>query len=258
MQILSLEHVKLHWREDGDRDGRPIVFANSLGTDLRIWDKVLAQLPNGYRFIRFDKRGHGLSSYPAGHYTMDELTDDAEQLLEHLGINDCIFVGVSIGGMIGQNLAVRRPDLVARLILSNTATSMGDPQMWTERIKTIEKDGIDTLADSIMERWFSQQFLQRPELEAWRNMLLRTPAIGYVGCCAAIAATDLHSQTAGLKLPVLAIAGSEDQACSAEAVQDMANLIDGADFALLDGVGHLPSIETPERFSQLLSEFLDG
>ena len=112
MRVADLGDVKLNWREDGDPSGQPVVFANSLGTDLRVWDDVIPLLPDGFRYIRYDKRGHGLSSSPTAPYTMDQLVGDAEALLTLLGVKQTTFVGLSIGGMIGQGLASKRPDLV--------------------------------------------------------------------------------------------------------------------------------------------------
>ncbi len=116
MQIADLGEVRLHYRIDGDPDGAPVVFANSLGTDLRLWDPVLPLLPKGLKFIRYDKRGHGLSSMPKAPYSMGSLVRDVELLMDHLGVKDSVFVGLSIGGMIAQGLAVKRLDLVKETI----------------------------------------------------------------------------------------------------------------------------------------------
>lgn len=256
MQIANLKNVELHWREDGKPNGFPIVFANSLGTDLRLWDDVVSQLPSEYRVIRFDKRGHGLSSCPPGPYSMDDLTDDTEQLLEFLKINSCVFVGVSIGGMIGQNLANRRSDLVRAMVLSNTAPVLGKPKIWDERVAAIKQHGIDSIAGQILERWFSADYLINDEAVAWRNMLARTPQDGYIACCQAIAGADLSKGTASLNLPVLVIAGSEDQASPPDVVENTANIISGARYRLLDAVGHLPCIEVPEVIAELLLKFV--
>ena len=257
MQIATLGSVKLHWREDGDPDGRPVVFANSLGTDLRLWDDVLPLLPKGLRLVRFDKRGHGLSSAPDGPYSIEGLAGDAAELLDRLGVRNCVFVGLSIGGMIGQALAAARPDLVGALVLSNTAAKMGDPEMWASRIGAIRAEGIAGIADAVLERWFSNAFLESDALEAWRNMLTRTPATGYIGCCEAIAAADLTEMTRGLALPTLGIAGSEDGASPPELVAATTALIPGSAFHVIEGAGHLPCVETPAAFADLLIRFIE-
>jgi 3-oxoadipate enol-lactonase len=256
MRVLEANGVKLNWREDGDPAGVPMVFANSLGTDMRLWDQILPLLPSGLRIIRFDKRGHGLSECPAAPYAMEDLVSDAEALLDGLGISDCVFVGLSIGGMIGQGLAARRPDLIRALVLSNTAAKMGDAAMWQARIDAIRAGGIEALADAVMERWFSPAFLARPELTAWRNMLTRTPVEGYIGCCHAIAGADLTESTKALTLPTLAIAGSDDGASPPDLLHGTAAMIAGSRFEVIDGAGHLPCVENPAAYAALLTDFL--
>ncbi len=257
MKIARLPTIDIHWREDGDPQGTPLVFANSLGTDLRLWDKLIARLPAaGYRYIRFDKRGHGLSACPDGPYSISDLTEDTSALIDHLGIEQCFFVGLSIGGMIGQMLAARRPELVRALVLSNTAAKMGDASMWEARIAAIRTGGIETLADPIMERWFSKDFLSTDEARLWRNMLIRTPKTGYIGCAQAIAGTDLSEETASLDLPVLGIAGSEDQASPPEMVRRTTDMIAGSRYREISGAGHLPCVEQPVAYQRLLTEFL--
>ncbi|GGE62599.1 3-oxoadipate enol-lactonase [Actibacterium pelagium] len=256
MQIVNLQTVALHVRVDGPEDGVPVVFGNSLGTDLRLWDKVVPLLPSGLRVIRFDKRGHGLSDCPAAPYSMDQLVGDTEALLDQLGVSGCAFVGLSIGGMIAQKLAARRPDLIASLVLSNTAAKMGDASMWKDRISAIQAGGIEALADPIMERWFSAEFLASDELAAWRNMLTRTPREGYIGCCHAIAGTDLSEATSKLTQPTLGIAGSEDGASPPELVEGTIAMIKGASCHTIEGAGHLPCVERPTEYAALLTAFL--
>jgi 3-oxoadipate enol-lactonase len=256
LRIATLGDVQIHWREDGDPSGAPVVFANSLGTDLRLWDDVVPLLPPGLRIIRYDKRGHGLSSCPPAPYAMGALVTDAERLLDHLGVKDCVFVGLSIGGMIAQGLAVKRLDLVRGMVLSNTAAKIGTAQMWEDRIAAIRAGGIEALADAVMERWFSRAFRETAALTAWRNMLIRQPAEGYIGCGAAIAGTDFYTTTATLTLPTLAIAGTEDGSTPPDLVRETAELIRGARFHLIRGAGHLPCVEKPGEYAEVLTGFL--
>ena len=256
MNIADLGDVRLHYRIDGDPSGAPIVFANSLGTDLRLWDPILPHLPEGLRIIRFDKRGHGLSSCPPAPYSMGALVRDTERLLDMLEVKDAMFVGLSIGGMIAQGLAVKRLDLVRALVLSNTAAKMGTKEMWQDRLETVQTHGIEALADPIMERWFGRDFRATADLELWRNMLVRQPAEGYAGCCAAIAGTDFYTPTSGLRLPTLGIAGSEDGASPPDLVRETVNLIHGSKFELIRRAGHLPCVEKPEEYAALLTAFL--
>jgi 3-oxoadipate enol-lactonase len=256
MNIADLGDVRLHYRIDGDPSGAPIVFANSLGTDLRLWDPILPHLPEGLRIIRFDKRGHGLSSCPPAPYSMGALVRDTERLLDMLEVKGAMFVGLSIGGMIAQGLAVKRLDLVRALVLSNTAAKMGTKEMWQDRLETVQTKGIEALADPIMERWFGRDFRATAELELWRNMLVRQPVEGYAGCCAAIAGTDFYTPTSGLRLPTLGIAGSEDGASPPDLVRETVNLIHGSKFELIRRAGHLPCVEKPKEYAALLTAFL--
>ncbi|MBK0327412.1 3-oxoadipate enol-lactonase [Rhodobacteraceae bacterium F11138] len=258
MHMADLDEVQLHYRIDGDPDGAPVVFANSLGTDLRLWDPILPLLPPGLKIIRYDKRGHGLSSTPPAPYSMGALVRDAERLLDHLQLRDCMFVGLSIGGMIAQGLAVKRLDLVRAVVLSNTAAKIGTIGMWQDRIDAINANGLDSMADAVMERWFSKTFRATPDLALWRNMLTRQPLQGYTGCSAAIAGTDFMTPTSGLRLPALGIAGDRDGATPPDLVRETVNLIPGAQFYLIRGAGHLPCVENPVEYARVLSDFLTG
>lgn len=258
MTCADFGDVKLHYRIDGAPDGTPIVFANSLGTDLHLWDAMLPHLPAGLRIIRYDKRGHGQSSVPRGPYSIGALIRDVERLLDHLEVRDCVFVGLSIGGMIAQGLAVKRMDQVRALVLSNTAAKIGNPPIWQDRIQAVQQGGIEALADATMERWFSRDFRAAQKHLPWRDMMVGQPVEGYLGCCAAIAGTDFYTPTSGLRLPTLGIAGSEDGSTPPDLVRETVELIPGADFKLMRRAGHLPCVEKPEDYAALLNEFLTG
>lgn len=256
MRIAAVNGVKLHWREDGDPNGAPVVFANSLGTDLRLWDDIIPLLPRGLRLIRFDNRGHGLSSCPPAPYAMDDLVADTAALLDHLKITNCIFVGLSIGGVIAQGLAATRPDLLRAAVLSNSAARMGDTELWDGRIATVRSDGLAAMGDAVLERWFSDAFRGTDALEAWRNMLIRTPAEGYAGCCYALRDADMNAQTKTLSLPILCIGGTEDGASPPAVVRATADIIPGARYVEISGAGHLPCVEKPDEFADLITAFL--
>ncbi|MCR9111146.1 3-oxoadipate enol-lactonase [Marivita sp. XM-24bin2] len=257
MLIADLKDIQLHYRIDGDPDGAPVVFANSLGTDLRLWDKVIERLPQtGLKYIRYDKRGHGLSDCPKPPYGMGTLVRDVEQLMDHLDVRDAIFVGLSIGGMIAQGLAAKRLDLVRALVLSNTAARIATREIWAQRIADVETGGVEALADATMMRWFTPAFRQTSEFRMWRNMLTRTPADGYIGCSQAIAGTDFYTTTAALRLPTLGIAGSEDGSTPADLVRETVDLVPGSYFQLIRKTGHLPCVEAPDTFARILTEFI--
>ncbi len=256
MRIADLGDIKLHYRIDGNPEGRPVVFANSLGTDLRLWDQVLPLLPQGLKYIRYDKRGHGLSELTPAPYAMGTLVRDVERLMDHLAVRDALFVGLSIGGMIAQGLAVKRMDLVRAMVLSNTGAKIGQPTMWDERIAAVRAGGIEALADAIMERWFSAPFRKTDAFHAWRNMLVRQPLEGYVGCSAAISGTDFYTPTSGLRLPTLGIAGSDDGSTPPDLVRETVDLIPGSQFHLIRKAGHLPCVEQPEEYAAVLTRFM--
>lgn len=260
MQILDIDGTAIHYRDEGPKDAPAVVFANSLGTDFRLWDKVVARLhaafPEGLRMIRYDKRGHGLSDCPKGPYSMGTLVRDAEQLLDHLEVKDSLFVGLSIGGMIAQGLAVKRLDLVRAMVLSNTAAKIGQPEMWDDRIATVKKGGIAPMADGILERWFHKEFRASSEFPAWRNMLIQQSVEGYAGCCAAISGTDFYTPTSGLRLPTLGIGGSDDGSTPPDLIRETVNLIPGSRFELIRRAGHLPCVEQPDTFADLLTQFI--
>jgi 3-oxoadipate enol-lactonase len=258
MHMADLGDIRLHYREDGDPDGAPVVFANSLGTDFRLWDPILPHLPSGLRIIRYDKRGHGLSDCPAPPYSMGALVRDIERLLDMLEVKNCVFVGLSIGGLIAQGLAAKRLDLVRAVVLSNTGAKIGTRDIWAGRINAVETGGMEAVADATMERWFSKDFQSTPELHIWRNMLTRTPTDGFIGCSHAIAGTDFITPTSGLRLPALGIAGSEDGGTPPDLVRETAGLIPGSKFHLIRRAGHLPCVEKPEEYATVLTDFLKG
>ena len=256
MKVFDTGKVKLHYRVDGDPSGAPIVFANSLGTDLRLWDAVLPLLPPGLRIIRYDKRGHGLSDCPEAPYSMGALVKDVESLLAHLEVRECVFVGLSIGGLIAQGLAAKRLDIVRALVLSNTGAKIATREIWGDRIDTIRRHGMPAIGDATMKRWFSKDFREKPEMAAWRNMLISTPAEGYIGCAEAIAGTDFYTPTAALRLPCLGIAGSEDDATPPDLVRETVDLIPGSSLEIMRRAGHLPCVEDPETYARHLTDFL--
>lgn len=258
MHMREINGVRLHHIVTGDPDGLPLVFANSLGTDFRIWDKVIAALPAGLKILRYDMRGHGLSDAPEGEYPMADLVADAAGLMDAVGIRDAVFVGLSIGGVVAQGLAVERPELVRAAVLSNTAAKIGTEQSWADRIALVRAQGIEAIADNVMKLWFSKAFHaeRADELAGWRHMLTRTPLAGYLGCCAAIAHTDLRDSTPNIRQPVLAIGGDADGSTPPDLVRETAVSIPGARFELIRGAGHIPCVERPEAVAALLTSFL--
>ena len=187
---------------------------------------------------------------------MGALVRDVEQLMDHLGVTDALFVGLSIGGMIAQGLAVKRLDLVRAMVLSNTAAKIGQPEMWQSRIDAVRKGGIASLSDAVMERWFGRDFHATADMQLWKAMLERQPAEGYIGCSAAISGTDFYTPTSGLRLPTLGIAGSEDGSTPPDLVRETVELIPGSKFELIRKAGHLPCVENPTEYARILGTFM--
>jgi len=177
--------------------------------------------------------------------------------MDHLGVTGAVVCGLSVGGMIAQQLAAERPDLVRGLILCDTGAKLGTPEMWQERITTTMTKGIAAMADAVMERWFTPAFRATdPAFPVWRNMLCRTTPGGYAGTCAAIRDTDLVASTSRLRLPCLAVCGDRDGATPPDLVRETAALIPGSRFELIEGAGHLPCIEQPDALAGLIGGFL--
>jgi 3-oxoadipate enol-lactonase len=258
MNVTRANGVQLHFAVEGPAEKPTIVFSNSLGTDFRVWDRLVGRLAGKYRVVRYDKRGHGLSEATPRPYRMDDHVGDLIALLDHLKLDKVVVCGLSVGGMIAQGLAARQPERMRAMILMDTAAKIGTPEMWNERMEAIEKGGIEVLADPIMERWLSAKFrAENPEETlAWRNMLTRTTVDGYLGTCAAIRDADLTESTKQLAMPVLGIGGSEDGSTPPDVVRGTVDLIEGGRFELVEGAGHLPCVEAPERVAGLISDFL--
>lgn len=250
----------IHFRDEGSGEAPALVFTNSLGTDLRVWDPLLPQLAaaRGRRVLRFDQRGHGLSDCPPGPYSIESLADDLGALLDQRGIERALLVGLSVGGMVAQAFAARYPDRVPALVLCDTAHRIGSAEMWQQRIDGLTEGGIAALAEPILERWFSPAFRSAhpAELRIWRNMLTRTPLEGYVATCAAIRDADLTEGAAALAMPTLCLVGGEDGATPPALVRELAGLLPDARFAEIPGAGHLPSVEAPEPMAGLIDGFL--
>lgn len=248
MQATTIDGTPVHYAVEGPDDAPALVFANSLGTDLRIWDRVLARLGGRFRTVRYDMRGHGLSGLGAGPFGIPRLAADLDQLLEHTGVNRALVCGLSIGGLVAQQLVRDNPSRVRALVLCDTAAKIGTPEMWQARIDAIGKGGLEGLADAVMERWFAPSFRagRREELAVWRNMLVRTPAEGYAWACGAIRDADLTADAGRIRVPTLVVCGADDGATPPELVKALAAGIPGARYREIPEAGHLPCVEQPE------------
>jgi len=259
MPFAAFDDVTLHYLDEGDPSGPPLVLAHALGTGTHLWDNIGPLLPDGLRVVRYDARGHGASSTPPAPYSMGTLIRDAERLMDHLGLRDAMVLGLSIGGMVAQGLAVKRPDLVRALVLSNTGAKIGTPEMWDARIATARRPGgMEELAQASCARWFPRAYVAAGRHRAWYDHLCAHDPEGYAGCAAAIAGTDFYTPTSGLRIPALGIAGSEDGSTPPDLVRETVDLIPGARFRLLRGTGHVPPVDAPDRYAACLADFISA
>lgn len=258
MNAIRVNGVQLHYSLTGPADKPVIVFSNSLGTDFRVWDRLVERFDGRYRMLRYDKRGHGLSQAMPAPYAMDDHVDDLIGLLDHLKLDSVVVCGLSVGGLIAQGLAARQPERMRAMILMDTAAKIGTADLWNDRMAAIEKGGIEVVGDPTMIRWFSDKFrAERPEETlVWRNMMTRTTQDGYLGTCAAIRDVDLTTSTKNIAMPVLGIGGSEDGSTPPDVVRGTIDLIKGGRFELVEGSGHIPCVENPDKVVSLIDGFL--
>lgn len=258
MQFAKINDITLHYQVIGAPEDKPtLVFANSLGSDFRIWRDVIVRFVGEASIITYDKRGHGLSDL--GHsQTMDDHVSDLAALLDHLGEQHAIVCGLSIGGLIAQGLYHARPDLVGALILCNTGLKIGTPELWNMRIEAIETKGIAAISDDILSRWFTKPFRdENPEqIAGYANMLTRTLKQGYMGACAAIRDTDLRGQAADIDVPTICIAGDQDGSTPSDVVKEMAHAIPNAFFEEIKACAHIPTVEQPEILTEIMKAFM--
>ena len=205
LQVAPINGTHIHYSQSGSKEGPALVFANSLGTDLRIWDDVVSALSSRFNTVTYDKRGHGLSGIGDAPFDVSLHANDLIGLLDFLGLNEVILCGLSVGGLIAQKVTELVPGRVRGLILCDTAAKLGDYEGWNTRIEAIRADGIEVLGDAIMERWLSPTFrAERPlETAMYRDMLVRTTAEGYIGTCIALRDGDLRDVAGKIAVPTL-------------------------------------------------------
>lgn len=260
MKFTKANGLVIHFSDCGRRDGPPLVFINSLGTDFRIWTEVAEILAPDFRIVVYDKRGHGLSESGPDRSDMADYARDLLALMDHLGVGRATIVGLSIGGLIAQELYRQRPDRAAALVLSDTAAKIGTNESWDQRIAEIERGGIEAIADATLARWFTSDFrARRPaELAGIRAMLTRTPIEGYLAACGALKRADLRPYAGLITAPTLCLVGDEDGSTPVALVKETAALIKGSRFEIIAGAAHLPNIEKPKIVAKLVAEHARG
>ena len=245
-------YYELHGKE-----GAPwLIFSHSLACTVRMWDPQIAAFKDRYRILAYDMRGHGQSAAPAGPYTLDMLADDVLALLRELKIDRARYVGLSIGGMIGQHLALKEPKRFEKMVLADTGHTQTPEtiKQWEERIRIAQAQGMKPLVAGTMERWFTPAFRDRPEAKRIAELIAATPVAGYVGCGQAIMKLNTTGRLKDIKLPVLAITGEADAA--AGGTKYIGEHLPGAKFVNIPQAAHIANIEQPEKFNQALREFL--
>ena len=249
---------RIAYQLTGGADRPVLVLSNSIATSLHMWDGQVQTLSEAYRVLRYDFRGHGKSDTPAGAYSVDRLGRDVIELLDSLEIKQAHFCGLSMGGWVGQWLAVHAPDRIGRLILSNTAAYLGPPSNFDAQIRAVlaVKDMADT-ADQFMRNWFPASMLAGPNeiVDTFRAMVLATPPRGLAGCFAALRDCDLRRTIALIKAPTLVIGGIDDKVTLASHSEEIAATIPGAKLVLLPGV-HMLNVERPAEFLDAVTRFL--
>ena len=252
--------IDVNYTLDGPATAPVVTLSHSLATDLSMWDPQMAALTARYRVLRYDTRGHGGTEVPAGAYTLEQLADDARALLKALGITRTHWCGLSMGGMIGQTIALKTPELFSSLILCDTSSRIPAEArpLWADRIKTAETQGMEPLVEPTIGRWFTAPFVQGRNdiLDGVRAMIRRTPPRGYAGCCHAISQLDLTDKLDAIKLPTLIVVGEEDQGTPVAASRAIHERVKGSELQILKSASHLSNIEQPEAFTSALTTFL--
>ncbi|WP_165673873.1 3-oxoadipate enol-lactonase [Metapseudomonas otitidis] len=262
MPAVRLADGDLNYLLEGPAGAPVLVLSNSLGTDLHMWDAQVPAFTRHFRVLRYDTRGHGQSLVSEGPYRIEQLGRDVLALLDALDIPKAHFCGLSMGGLIGQWLAINAPERIQRLVLCNTAARIGTPEVWNPRIDVVLAGGAQAMADlrdASISRWFTPDFAEaQPEkVEAIVGMLARTSPQGYAANCAAVRDADFREQLAVIQAPTLVVCGSGDPVTTPEHGRFMQARIAGAELVEFPAA-HLSNVQAGEAFSQRVLVFLSA
>jgi 3-oxoadipate enol-lactonase len=259
MKILA-NGINVNYTLDGPAGAPVVTLSHSLAANTTMWEPQLKALTSRYRVLNYDTRGHGGTDVPAGPYTLDLLADDARALLRALGIPRTHWIGLSMGGMIGQTLALGSPELFLSLGLCDTSSRIPAEARptWQERIKTAESQGMDPIVEPTIGRWFTAPFREQHKdvVDSVRAMIRSTNPKGYAGCCAAISALDLTDRLPAIKLPTLIVVGEDDLGTPVAASQAIQSKIAGSQLEIIKSAAHLSNLEQPEVFTRAITSFL--
>jgi 3-oxoadipate enol-lactonase len=257
---ITANGIDVHYTIEGE--GPVVTFSHALGCNLSIWDEQARALGGRYRVLRYDARGHGQTTATSGPYTLEQLAEDLYGLLSGLGIADTHFVGISMGGMIGQVFALRHPQMVRSLVLCDTTSNYPPEALpaWEERILTVVARGMEPVVEPTLQRWFTGPFRKNhPDLmDRVRAMIRGTPPKGYVGCCHAIPRINTTERLREVRCPALVIVGEEDRGTPVEMARVIASALPSAELAVIPSASHLSNMEQPGTFNRLLVAFLDS
>jgi 3-oxoadipate enol-lactonase len=258
MDLINCSGISIHYHWENLGKEKTFVFINSLGTDFRTWDDIATALQPYGNILRFDKRGHGLSDVVVDTRGLDDYAMDVITLCEKLSIRDCTIIGLSIGGMIAQLITHKTSNLVEKLVLCDTRFKIGTRQFWDERIAAVKNGGLSSISSAVMQRWFSEDFRNHEpyRVAGYRNMLERTPAIGYIRACEAIRDADLTDVAKQIRIPVLCIVGAEDKSTTPDEVKSLSDLISGSRYEVIDRSAHIPCVDNPSALNKLIIDFI--
>lgn len=256
---VSANGIQLNYDVDGPEDAPTVIMSHSLCATTKMWDPQMPAL-SGYRVIRYDMRGHGESDAPAGPYSFEMLADDLFGLMDALGIEKTHYIGLSMGGMIGQMAALKDQNRFLSLSLCDTSSRM-PPEMhpaWDERIATARGKGMEALVGPTMERWFSKEFMEKSPAacEPIREMIRTTPVEGYCGCCEAIKGLDLTDRISAITVPTQLIVGEDDPGTPVAAHEVIHEKIAGSELVVLKNALHFSNVEQAGRFNDAYTTFL--
>lgn len=258
MPLVQANGTVLNYEIAGPADAPVVVFSNSIGTTLDMWDGQVPALAEHYRCLRYDTRGHGRSPVVDRPVGIDDLADDLAGLLDALALPKAHVVGLSLGGMTAQAFALRHPERLDRLVLMATAAHLPPPEAWRARAETVRAQGMDAIVEAVIPRWFTPPFVQQApdRVAAVRERFLANDPRGYARCCEAIAAMDLRRDISQIAAPTLLLAGAEDPATPVAMMAEIRDRIAGAVLHVLPEAAHLLAIEQSEAVTATLARFL--
>lgn len=241
-------------------EGPWLTMSHSLACNLSMWDDQAQRLSKHFKVLRYDTRGHGGSSAPDGAYTLEQMADDVKALFDHLGVKRTHWVGLSMGGMIGQAFELKYPGIFERMVLADT-TSRRPPnanQMWGDRRKIVQEQGMEGVVQSTLERWFTEPYRssRKDVMDRIARDIRSTPVKGFVGATQAIENVDYLDRLKEIRIPTLVIVGDQDHGTPPEMAKQIADNLPGSKLVIIPNAAHLSNIEQAEAFNKALFDFL--